>query len=73
MDNPVGRKAKVTEEKVTDTEVKYEIKHWIPHQHCKLLTKLPFNPLRKAAEIDEGDDSDDIANCTNNKDYTNNG
>ena len=63
VNNPVGGKAKDTEKKITETEVKNEIKHRIFH-HTEVMTKLAPNSLFEAAKINEGDDGDDIIETT---------
>ena len=70
VNNPVGGKAKDTEKKITKTEVKDEVKHRISH-HNKLLTKLLLNSLFEAAQITEGDYSDDVTDNSNHTNTTN--
>ena len=70
VNNLVGGKATDTKEKVTDTEVKDEVKHWISH-HTELLTKLHLDSLFEAAKINKGDNGDDITDNSNNPNNTN--
>ena len=70
VNNPVGGKAKYTEKKITETEVKDEVKHRISN-HTKLLTKLLLNWLFEVAQITEGDDSNDITDNSNNLNHIN--
>ena len=72
MNNPVGGQTKDAKEEVTETEVKDEEKYWILH-HGKLLSKLPLDPISKAAKIDECGDSDDVTNSSSNPNNTNDG
>ena len=70
VNNPVGGKAKYTEQKITETEVKNEIKHRIVH-HTKVMAKLAPNSLFEAAKINEGDDGDGITDNPNNPNNAN--
>ena len=70
VNNPVGGKAKYTEKKITETEVKNEIKHRILH-HTKVMAKLDPNPLFAVAKIKEGDDGDGITDNPNNPNNAN--
>ena len=68
VNNPVGGKAKDTEKKITETEVKNEVKHRIFH-HTKFMTELAPNSLFEAAKVNEGDDGDDITDNSNNTNH----
>ena len=70
VNNPVGGKAKDTEKKITETEVKNEVKHRIFH-HTKVMTKLSPNSLFAAAKINEGEDGYGITDNPTNTNNTN--
>ena len=70
VNNPVGGEAKDTEKKITETEVKNEVKHRIFH-HTKVMTKLAPNSLFAAAKVNEGDYGDAITDNPTNTNNTN--
>ena len=71
VNHPKGGKTNDTVEEITEAEVEDEEEYWISH-HGKLLTKLPLDPLRKAVEIDESGDGDNITNSSDAPNGSNN-